>query len=118
MTDCVIGIGDAHTTRKSLLYTYAFVECLKNLNLVRKQVVSFDAISLFADLTISRTMDYLFAIILQNTIIMCLPVKELRQPLPTCAPNVQFEFNGKFTVRKMATATRPPVGRPPGVVFR
>ncbi|CAH8586016.1 unnamed protein product [Dicrocoelium dendriticum] len=94
----------------SLRDSFHFVESIKDDNINEKLMLSFDVVSLFTNVPLLETIDYICDYIAESGIKMCIPTRELKSLLLRCTWNVQFLFNGKYYRQKDGVAMGSPLG--------
>ena len=73
--------------------TFEFIECIKNINVKRKSMLSLDVTSLFTNVPLNETILFLCNHIDNNHIDLGIPTQYIRELLLRCTFNVQFRFN-------------------------
>ena len=83
-------------TRHSLRDSFEFVDHIKNLNIKDDFMLSMDVSSLFTNVPLMETVEYICEQITQQQIDIGLPVTVIKELLLKCTMNVQFLFNGNL----------------------
>ena len=99
-----------HVAKYSLRDTFEFVDSIEGMNLVDQSMFSLDVTSLFTNVPLYETIDYLCDSIHDTQINIGLPVDELRRLLLMCTENVQFKFNGQIYRQNDGVAMGSPLG--------
>jgi hypothetical protein len=94
----------------SLKDTFQFIESIKDLKLDGRQMYSLDVVSLFTNVPLRETIDYICEFIEQSGKDIRIPVTDLRTLLLLCTQNVQFLFNNKIYRQKDGVAMGSPLG--------
>ena len=94
----------------SLKDTFEFVDQIKERNINTKQMLSFDVESLFTNIPLLETVDYLCDFISSNNIEIGLPPKNLKELILRCTYDVQFLFNNKLYRQRDGVAMGSPLG--------
>ena len=76
--------------------TFQFIDQLKDLNVPDKFMLSVDISSLFTNLPLLETVDYVCDQLVEQQIDIGLPIITVKQLLLKCTMNVQFMFNGQL----------------------
>ena len=76
--------------------TFSFVSQIKNVNLSRKFIVSYDVISLFANISIQGTSDLAINLIFNPNPNLNITKKELKKLFLFATSQTHFPFNSKF----------------------
>ena len=84
----------------SLRDTFEFVDTVESLNISGKQMFSLDVVSLFTNVPLSETIQYLCDQIELRRMNIGLPIEDLRKLLYLCTYNVRFLFNGEIYRQK------------------
>ena len=90
--------------------TFEFVDTTSNLNLEGYRMTSFDVSSLFTNVPLKETVEYICDYIQQKKIKLALPTEDLRRLLLLCSQNIQFRFNNKVYRQKDGVAMGSPLG--------
>ena len=94
----------------SLRGTFEFVEAVKDIQLTDKTMLSSDVVSLFMNVPLLETVDYLYEFVEQNGITIDLPKALLKELLLRCTFNIQFAFNGEIYRQIDGVAMGSPLG--------
>ncbi|BHF80485.1 hypothetical protein SprV_0702361300 [Sparganum proliferum] len=95
---------------RSLKDSFEFVEAIKNINVGGRRMLSLDVSSLFTNVPVSETIDYLCDVIGDTNYPIDMPVKTLKELLTLCTQNVQFLCNGQLNRQVDGVAMGPPLG--------
>ena len=76
--------------------TFSFVSQIKNANLCRKCIVSYDVTRIFANSPLQETIDIAINLIFNHNPNLNIPKKELKKLLPFATSQTHFIFNNKF----------------------
>ncbi|CAH8502173.1 unnamed protein product [Dicrocoelium dendriticum] len=90
--------------------TFEFIERISESNLVNKRMISFDAQSLFTNIPLLETVDYVCELARQLPIYTTFPETLLKEVLLRCTLNVQFTFNGEMYRQIDGVAMGSPLG--------
>ena len=99
-----------HVSQHSLRDTFQFVDQIKDSNIEDKQMFSLDVQSLFTNIPLMETIDYICEVIRENNIPLSIPLDKLKELLLRCTLNVQFLFNGQIYRQKDGVAMGSPLG--------
>ena len=80
----------------SCKYTFSFVSQIKNANLSRKFLVSYDVTSLFTNIPLQETIDIAINLIFNHNPNLSITRKELKKLLLFAISQTHFIFNSKF----------------------
>ncbi|KAA3677925.1 uncharacterized protein DEA37_0007683 [Paragonimus westermani] len=94
----------------SLKDTFEFVDSIRSLNVENKKIFSLDVCSLFTNVPLVETVDYLCGYIRSEGLNVGLPEDALKQLILTCTQNVQFQIDGKRYRQKDGVAMGSPLG--------
>ncbi|CAI2738933.1 unnamed protein product [Dicrocoelium dendriticum] len=97
-------------THYSLRDTFHFIESIKDRNIDKKVMFSLDVVSLFTNVPLFETIDYLCSYIEETKASICIPLRDLKSLLLRCTWNVQFLFNGTYYRQKDGVAMGSPLG--------
>ncbi|MGL4481483.1 MAG: reverse transcriptase domain-containing protein, partial [Lactococcus garvieae] len=78
----------------SLRDSFEFVDLVKGINMNSKYMCSFDVSSLFTNVPLMETIDYICNYIDSSNVNIPLPTNALKELLIRCTWNVQFKFDG------------------------
>ena len=76
--------------------TFTFVSQIKNANLSKKFLVSYDVTSLFPSIPLQETIDIAINLIFNHNPNLNITKKELKKPFLFATSQTHFIFNGKF----------------------
>ncbi|CAH8435813.1 unnamed protein product [Dicrocoelium dendriticum] len=96
--------------RYSLKDTFDFLDSVRQIELAGRQMFSLDVVSLFTNVPLEETIDYLCEFILLRNINVGIPLDRLRQLLLMCTRNIQFQFNGTLYRQIDGVAMGSPLG--------
>ena len=96
----------AHTLKD----TFQFIDEIKDLNLVNTKMFSLDVNSLFTNVPLKETVEYIYNYIEDNNKNVGIPVNDLKQLLFICTLNMQFSFNNEIYLQKDGVAMGSPLG--------
>ena len=96
--------------RYTIRDTFDFVSKIKELNINSKLMFSLDISSLFTNVPLIETVDYICDLIQQHNIPIGLPLAKLKELILRCTLNVQFQFNGTFYRQIDGVAMGSPLG--------
>ena len=77
-------------------YTFPFASQIKNPNLSKKVLVSYDVTSLFTNIPLQETIDIAINLIFNHNPNLNITRKELKKPFPFATSQTHFIFNSKF----------------------
>ena len=97
-------------TRYSLKDVFEFVKHIRDVNVSNKQMISFDITSLFTNIPIMETIDFICDSLETHNIHVGLPKMTIKEMLLRCTMNVQFMFNGNFYRQIDGVAMGSPLG--------
>ena len=80
------------------------VNTINDVNLTDCKMFSLDVSSLFTNVPLRETIDFLGEFIEQNSLDVGVPVDDLKSLLLKCTENVQFKFNGDLYRQKDGVA--------------
>ena len=89
---------------------FEFVNMVKDMNVTDSTMLSLDVSSLFTNVPLKETVDFLCDFIETNFIDIGIPVADLKVLLMKCTSNVQFKFNGNFYRQTDGVAMGSPLG--------
>ena len=90
--------------------TFEFIECIKNINVKGKSMLSLDVTSLFTNVPLNETILFLCNHIDNNHIDLGIPTQYIRELLLRCTFNVQFRFNNLMYRQTDGVAMGSPLG--------
>ena len=99
-----------HLCKYSLRDSFEFVEALGEIDLNSKQMCSFDVSSLFTNVPLLDTINFICDFIDSNSFTIALPTSTLRELLLRCTFNIQFKFNGHLYQQTDGVAMGSPLG--------
>ncbi|KAA3676016.1 uncharacterized protein DEA37_0010896 [Paragonimus westermani] len=94
----------------SLKDSVEFVNSIRSLNVENKKMFSLDVCSLFTNVPLVETVDYLRGFIRSEGLNVGLPEDTLKQLILACTQNVQFQIDGKRYRQKDGFAMGSPLG--------
>ena len=97
-------------TKHCLKDSFEFIETVKDLNLTDKTMFSLDVSSLFTNVPLKETIEFLCEFIEHNAIDIGLPPQDLKVLLYRCTQNVQFKFNNHLYSQIDGVAMGSPLG--------
>ncbi|MBM6549359.1 hypothetical protein [Streptococcus dysgalactiae] len=96
--------------RYTLKDTFQFVEVIKDANIKDKRMFSLDVISLFTNVPLIETVNFICEFIEKEQIPTAIPVGNIKELILKCTLNVQFLFNGVHYRQKDGVAMGSPLG--------
>ena len=99
-----------HLCRYSLRDTFEFVELVKDLDLSSQRMISFDVTSLFTNVPLIETIDFICNYIESANFAVNLPTRDLRELLLRCTFDIQFRFDGCLYRQTDGVAMGSPLG--------
>ncbi|CAH8603506.1 unnamed protein product [Dicrocoelium dendriticum] len=90
--------------------SFEFIEKISELNFTNKRMISFDAQSLFTNIPLLETVEYVCELTRQLPIYANFPEYLLKEILFRCTLNVQFMFNGEMYRQIDGVAMGSPLG--------
>ena len=78
--------------KHSLRDTFHFVREIRDANVTNKTMFSLDVESLFTNVPLVETIDYICQFVQNNAVPIKIPVTNLRELLFKCTSNIQFLF--------------------------
>ncbi|CAH8493014.1 unnamed protein product [Dicrocoelium dendriticum] len=97
-------------SRYSLRDTFEFLDSVQQLNLAGRKMFSLDVTSLFTNVPLEETIDYLCEFIQLHNFNIGIPNDCLRQLILACTKNIQFQFNETFYRQIDGVAMGSPLG--------
>ena len=94
----------------SLKDTFDFIQRIKDINISNRHMLSLDVQSLFTNVPLLETVNYLCDYISSNNIDLGLPLDKLKELILRCTFDVQFLFDGKFYRQRDGVAMGSPLG--------
>ena len=94
----------------SLKDTFHFVNSISNVGMHNTKILSLDISSLFTNVPLDETIEYLCEYIEKNDKQIGLPISDLKQLLYFCTKNVQFLFNNQIYRQRDGVAMGSPLG--------
>ena len=98
------------TSPYSIKDTFHCLEAIKEINIRDKLLFSLDVQSLFTNIPLLETVDYLCDFIQNQNINVGIPVMQLKELILRCTMNVQFQFNNKYYRQIDGVAMGSPLG--------
>ena len=89
---------------------FEFINTIEGMNLNDCKMFSLDVSSLFTNVPLKETIEFLGEFIEQNSIDVGIPVDDLKSLLFKCTENVQFKFNGGLYRQTDGVAMGSPLG--------
>ena len=89
--------------------TFSFVFQIKNTNLSKKFLLSYDVTSLFTNISLQETIDIAINLIVNHNPNLSITRKELKKPFLFAASQTHFIFNSKFYNQIDGVATGSPL---------
>ena len=99
------------TNNYSCKDTFSFVSRIKNANLSKKFLVSYDVTSLFANIPLQETIDIIINLILNHNPNLNFTRKELKKLSLFATLKTHFIFNSKFFIQINGVAMSSPLAR-------
>ena len=99
-----------HLCQYSLHDSFEFVDLVRDLNLNSKRMISFDVTSLFTNVPLIETINFICDYIESSNFTVPLPTQYLRELLLRCTFNIQFQFNGSLYRQLDGVAMGSPLG--------
>ncbi|BHF67730.1 hypothetical protein SprV_0301075800 [Sparganum proliferum] len=100
----------SHLYPLSLKDSFEFVEAIKAINVDGRRMLSFDIASLFTNVLVAETINYLCDVIRDTNYPLGMPVETLKELLTRCTQNVQFLCNGQLYRQIDGVAMGSPLG--------
>ena len=97
-------------TRYSVRDTFDFIERIKDKNVNDKTMFSLDVSSLFTNVPLVETVNFICDYITENRFNIGLPVTTLKELILRCTMNIQFQFNKELFSQVDAVAMGSPLG--------
>ncbi|CAH8568118.1 unnamed protein product [Dicrocoelium dendriticum] len=97
-------------SKHSLRDTFSFVDSISHMQLTGRKMFSLDVVSLFTNVPLEETIDYLCDAVRLHHVDVGLSNERLKQLLLMCTRNVQFLFDGKIYRQKDGVAMGSPLG--------
>ncbi|CAH8499563.1 unnamed protein product [Schistosoma haematobium] len=94
----------------SLKDTFELIDFLGDINIKDKSLHSFDVNSLFTNVPLTKTVDFLCDYISKNFPLFPIPLPFLKELLLLCTANVQFTFDGEYFRQVDGVAMGSPLG--------
>nr|VZI08282.1 unnamed protein product [Spirometra erinaceieuropaei] len=95
---------------RSLKDTFEFVEAIKNINVDGQTMLSLDVSSLFTNVPVVETIDFLVDFIRETNYPIGMTVETLKELLTRCTQNVQFLCDGQLYSQIDGVAMGSPLG--------
>ena len=89
---------------------FEFVDSIKNRNINGKTMLSLDIASLFTNIPLIETIDYICEQVLEKKIGIPIPINKLKELLLKCTMNIYFKFNNEFYRQVDGVAMGSPLG--------
>lgn len=96
--------------KHSLQDTFELIPLVENLNVSSMHMCSIDVESLFTNVPLTETVDYVCNFIAQNRIQLAIPVELLRHLILLCTSNIRFYFQDKAYKQIDGVAMGSPLG--------
>ena len=96
--------------KHSLKDTFQFVRNIQDINVTNRIMFSLDVQSLFTNVPLVETIDYICQFVQKEDVPIAIPVASLRELLFKCTFNVQFLFDGTLYRQKDGVAMGSPLG--------
>ena len=90
--------------------TFDFVNRVKDLNLSNKLMLSFDVESLFTNVPLVETIDFICDFLKETKANIGIPVNSLKELILRCTFNIQFLFDGMYYRQRDGVAMGSPLG--------
>ena len=90
--------------------SFRLVDAIKDLNISDQTLFSLDVTSLFTNVPLKETIEFLCAYIQNNDIDIGIPIDDLKILLYKCIQNVQFQFDGELYRQIDGVAMGSPLG--------
>uniref|UniRef100_A0A5K4F1X7 Reverse transcriptase domain-containing protein n=1 Tax=Schistosoma mansoni TaxID=6183 RepID=A0A5K4F1X7_SCHMA len=100
----------ANLCKFSLKDTFELIDFLGDINIKDKSLHSFDVNSLFTNVPLTKTVDFLCDYISKNFPLFPIPSPFLKDLLLLCTANVQFTFEGEYFRQVDGVAMGSPLG--------
>ncbi|BHF64084.1 hypothetical protein SprV_0200708300 [Sparganum proliferum] len=100
----------SHLYPLSLKDSFEFVEAIKDINVDGRRMLSLDVASLFTNVPVVETINYLCDVIRDTNYPLGMPVETLKELLTRCTQNVQFLCNGQLYRQIDGVAMGSPLG--------
>ena len=97
-------------TTYTLKDSFQLAERLKDVSLIGKKMLSLDVNSLFTNVPLLETVDYICKVIKDKQFEIGIPILSLKQLLLRCTMNAQFLFNGDYYRQIDGVAMGSPLG--------
>ena len=94
----------------SLKDTFDFVNRVKDLNLADKLMLSFDVESLFTNVPLVETIDFICDYLRETKTNIGIPITSLKELILRCTFNIQFLFDGLYYRQRDGVAMGSPLG--------
>ena len=95
---------------RSLKDTFECVDIIEQINTKGKSMFSFDVTSLFTNVPLIETIEYICDFITKESVDLGIPLNALKELLLRCTMNVQFLFNGEYYRQVDGVAMGSPLG--------
>ena len=99
-----------HLCKHSLHDTFDFVDSVKDLEINNKRMCSLDIVSLFTNVPLLETIDFICDFICESQMTFPIPLTDFKELLLRCTFNVQFLFNGTIYRQRDGVAMGSPLG--------
>ncbi|BHF66006.1 hypothetical protein SprV_0200902000 [Sparganum proliferum] len=100
----------SHLYPLSLKDSFEFVDAIKNINVAGRRMLSLDVASLFTNVPVAETINYLCDVIRDTNYPVGMPLERLKELLTRCTQNVQFLCNGQLYRQIDGVAMGSPLG--------
>ena len=94
----------------SLKDVFEFIDKVKDIEVSNKTMMSLDVTSLFTNVPLMETIDYILESITSHNMEIGLPPNKLKELILKCTMNVQFTFNGQLYRQIDGVAMGSPLG--------
>ncbi|CAH8598674.1 unnamed protein product [Schistosoma haematobium] len=89
---------------------FEFVDTIKNMNINGKTMLSLDITSLFTNIPLTETIDYICEQLIEKKIEIPIPINKMKGLLLKCTMNIYFKFNNEFFRQVDGVAMGSPLG--------
>ena len=99
-----------HLCKLSLRDSFEFVDLIEDINMNNKQMCSFDVSSLFTNVPLLQTVNFICEYIDAFSVTLPIPTASLKELLLRCTFNIQFKFDGTLYNQIDGVAMGSPLG--------